>query len=348
MPPKKAPDTTFDSVKRRLAAGTYAPVYLLHGEEGYYIDRLVKEFDRVIPEEDKEFNQYVLFGAQVEPGAVADLCMSIPMMSDRQLVILKEAQVMRADQLNRLARYVASPSPSTILVICVRGAKCKATELVSAIKKHGGEVFESPKVPDYKLMPHVEAIVHNLGMSAGQKALDMLCEFIGSDLSRMHNEVAKLAHILGSGSEITPDAIERNIGFSKDFNSFELIDAIAARNMAKAWRIVGYFESNPKAAPMPMLVGSLFNLFADMMVAVYLPGDKSVNGLMKSMSLSYPAAMKLTTVLRNYNAFQAIEILDAIRRFDAMSKGNGSRQPAIALLRDLIFHIATAPGRLPV
>ena len=346
MAVKKASDTSFDAVARQLATGQYAPVYLLCGEEMYYIDRLLKAFDAVVPEPDKEFNEYVLYGAQVEPHTVTDLCMGVPMMAERQLVMLKEAQAMKPAWLNMLAGYVASPSPSTVLVIAMRGGR--SAELAKAVKKGGGVVFDSPKVPDYKLQGPVSDIVAAQGMRAGEKVVSMLCDFIGSDLSRIHNEVAKLAAILGRGAEIKPADIERNIGYTKDFNTFELVEAIAARNEPQAWRIAAYFEANPKAAPLPLVVTQLFNFFSDVLIAWYTPGDRSPNGLMASMKLSFPAARKVSRALGLYNARQAIEIMDAIRNFDAMSKGIGSRQLPPALFRDLIFRIFAAQGRLPV
>ena len=345
-----APTSTaisYEALRRQLAGKQYAPVYLLHGTEGFFIDSVVKEFEKIIPEEDKEFNQYTLYGSQVEPGVVMDLCMSVPMMSDMQVVFLKEAQAMRSDQLDRLARYVDSPSPSTILVICVRGAECKSKELKKAIKGRGVE-FLTPRIYDNKLPQYVADIVAQRGMRAGQKAVSMLCEFIGADLSRVYNEVGKLADILGRGAEITPESIERNIGVSKDYNMFELTEAIAARDDARAWRIIAYFEANPKAAPLPPLLTSIFGLFANIMISYYTP-DRSPANMKKVLGTNN--GFEVNRVLRAmqlYSAFQVIEIVDAIRRTDAMSKGCGSRQPAIALLRDLVFHIFTATGKLPV
>lgn len=343
-----SPTITFDALRRQLANGQYAPVYLLHGEEGFYIDELVKDFEKIIPDEDKEFAQYTLYAPQVEMGAVMDLCMSVPMMTERQVVILKEAQAVRADQLNRLHRYAASPSPSTILVICVRGAQAKGKDLIAAVRNCGGVNFEAKKVRDYQLPGVIASMVREKGMRAGDKALEMLGDFIGSDLSRLHNEIAKLSDILGRGAEITPESIERNIGYSKDFNTFELVDAVAARDMVKSWRIADYFESNPKAAPMVLVAAGLFNLFADLVIAVWTP-DRSDKGLTEALGLRNSFALRrIRLAMANYNAYQIIEILDALRRFDAMSKGNGSRQGAAPLFRDLLYHIFTAPGTLPV
>lgn len=343
-----SPAVTFDSLRRRLANGQYDPVYLLHGEEGFYIDELVKEFEKIIPADDKEFAQYTLYAPQVEPGAVMDLCMSVPMMSDRQVVILKEAQAVDANWINRLQRYVLNPSPTTILVICVRGAQAKGKDFLAAIKQTGAVCFESRKLWDYQLPAVIAGLVADKGMRAGDKAVKMLADFIGTDLSRLHNEIAKLADILGRGAEITPEAIERNIGYSKDFNTFELVDAVAARDEAKCWRIAAYFAANPKAVSMVLVCSALFGLFSDLVIAIWTP-DRSDDGLKKALGLKNAFALRrLRLALSHYNAYQIIEIIDALRRFDAMIKGNGSRQAAPDLFRDLLFHIFTAPGKLPV
>ncbi|MDE6269495.1 MAG: DNA polymerase III subunit delta [Muribaculaceae bacterium] len=336
---------TFDALRRQLANGQYAPVYLLHGEEGFYIDEILADFERIIPAEDKEFNQYTLYAPQVEPGRVMDICMGVPMMADRQLVILKEAQSIKSDQLNRLHRYVSSPSPSTILVICVRGATTKAKDLLAAVKAKG-VVFESKKGMPWELPKQVEQLVAARGMRAGQKAIGMLCDFIGADLSRVNNEIVKLAGLLGRGAEITPEAIERNIGYSKDFNSFELVDAVAAGDMAKSIRIANYFASNTRNGQLYTVASSLFSLFADLITAVYTK-DKSDENLMQVLGIKKLALRRLRVAMQRYNAFQVIEIMDAIRRFDAMSKGIGSRRPASELLQELLYHIFTAPGKLP-
>lgn len=340
-----ATNISFEALRRQLANGQYAPVYLLHGEEGFFIDELLADFERIIPDEDKEFNQYTLYAPQVEPGRVMDICMGVPMMADRQLVILKEAQSIKSDQLNRLHRYASSPSTSTILVICVRGATAKAKDLLAAVKAKG-VVYESKKAMPWDLPKMVEQLVSTRGMHAGQKAVGMLCEFIGADLSRINNEIVKLADLLGHGAEITPEAIERNIGYSKDYNTFELVDAVAAGDVSKSMRIANYFASNTRNGQLYVVASSLFGLFADMITAVYTK-DKSDENLMHTLGIKKMALRRLRTAMQRYNAFQVIEIMDAIRRFDAMSKGVGSRRPAAELLQDLLYHIFTAPGKLP-
>lgn len=336
---------TFDSLRRSVANKQLAPVYLLHGEEGYYIDALVKDFENILSEDEKVFNQYVLYAPETEPSKVMDLCRRIPMMAERQVVILKEAQAIRADALNKLHLYASSPTPTTVLVICCRGAAAKGKDLIAAVKKTG-VIFESKKVRDSALPQLISQYAREKGLNTDQKATVMLAEYIGTDLSRLYNEIDKLATILGKGAAITPEAVERNIGISKEYNSFELVDALAAKDAARAFRIIAYFRSNPKAAPLVLTAASVFAFFADLLL-VYYSKDRSERGIMETLGLKYPIqAKRYLTGMRSYNPFQIIEIIGAIRSFDVKSKGLGSRQNEHRLFYDLVYHILTAPGRI--
>lgn len=335
---------TFSELKRQLAARTsLAPVYLLHGEEGYYIDELVKCFEELLPEDERDFNLYVLYAPEAGVETVMDVCHRYPMMAERQVVIVKEGQAIRADQLNKLHSYVERPNPSTILVISCRGAQAKGKELLAAVKKNG-VIFESKRLNDRNLVPAISDLIKEKGLTVDTKSLSMLRDYIGADLSRLYNEIGKLALILGPGAMVTPEAIERNIGISKDYNNFELIDAIVARNAAKAFAIVEYFRNNPKNNPTVMTISSLFNQFSNLLIYHYTR-DKSQSGYMDALGLKSPWALKgYEMASRNYNVRQTIEIVSAIREFDTKSKGIGSRQNEYDLLKDLIFHILTARG----
>lgn len=340
------PAPTYESIAKSLSERRYAPVYLLHGEEGYYIDALAKRFEDILPDDEKTFNQYILHAPETEPSQIMDLCRRMPMMSERQVVILKEAQAIRADKLNKLHSYVADPAPSTILVICCRGAVAKGKDLLAALKKSGAVIFESKKVTDYNAPALIGNYIKSKDLSAGQKALEMLRDFIGTDLSRLFNEIDKLASLLPPRAEITPDVIERHIGVSREFNSFELVDAIAARDGAKAFRILAYFRSNPKAVPLVMATASVFNFFTDLLQAYYSP-DRSDTGIMNELKLRNQFALRRIKLgMSRYTAVQVVEILSAIRNFDVQSKGVGSRQNEHQLFFDLIYHILSAPGRL--
>lgn len=340
------PAPTFDGIKKSLKQKQYAPVYFLHGEEGYFTDALAKEFENILPDDEKDFNQYVLYAPEVEPAQVIDLCRRIPMMSERQVVILKEAQAIRADKLAKLAPYFANPVDTTILVVCHRGAQAKGKELMSSLKKGGAVVLDSPKIRDYNLPAFIGAYIRQKGLSAEQKALEMLCDFVGSDLSRLYNEIDKLADLLPPGAAVTPEVIERNIGVSKEYNSFELVDAFAAKDGKKVFRCLAYFRSNPKAVPLVLATAAVFNFFADLLAAYYAPARTDA-AISEALNLRNSFALRrIRQGMSNYNAVQVVEILSAIRTFDVRSKGVGSRQNEHQLFHELAYHILTAPGRL--
>lgn len=336
---------TFQSLRQSIRAGKFVPVYILHGEEGYYIDELVKDFENILSPEDKEFNQFILYAPEVEPGAIMDICRGVPMMSEHQVVIVKEAQEVRADKLKKLAPYIESPNPSTILVVCSRGEAIKSKELKDAAKKSGAVFFESRKVADYQIPQLVGEYIKSKGLSFEPKAAEMLRDFIGSNLSRMYNEIDKLATVLPGGACVTADVVERNIGISKDYNTYELVDAVVARDAAKIFRILAYIRANPKNIPLQVATVAIFGLFADLLVAHYTP-DKSEAGLMAALGKSAWQLRNINKGLQNYSAVRIVEIISAIRRFDAMSKGVLSRQNEQDLFHDLMYHILTAPGRI--
>lgn len=280
-----------------------------------------------------------------EPSAVTDLCRRIPMMSERQVVIVKEAQAVRGDWLDKLAKYAASPTPTTVLVVAARGEEVKAKKFTEALGAGGGAVFLSKPVYESQIPALVGAYIRDKGLRADPKALEMLREYIGTDLSRMYNETDKLVEILGAGAVVTPEAVERNIGVSKDYNGFELVDAVAVRDMAKMYRIADYFAANPRQNPVQPLAASLFNFFADLLTAYYAT-DRSDRGLKEELGLRNDFALRrIKNGMNNYNAFQVVDILSEIRRFDIMSKGGGSRQDGHKLLRDLLFRMVTTTGR---
>lgn len=348
MAASSTPAPTFESISRALKRGESLPVMLFHGEEGYYTDELVKLVESLVAPDDRDFSLTTVYAPQADPKSVVDLCRSLPMMTDRQVVVVKEAQAVRADWLERLAAYAAAPTPSTVLAVCARGAAVKAPKLIKAIKGSGGLVFEAQKVKEWNIPRLLTAYIQSKGLSAEDKATEMLRDFIGADLSRLYNEVDKLTQILGPHARITAEAVERNVGISKEYNNFELIDALAVKDAAKTFRISAYFEANPKGAPLPMTVSAIFGFFSDILVAYYAK-DRTDAGLRAELNLRNDFALRrLRAAMRNYNAFQVIEILHAVRVYDTMSKGGASRQDPYRLFHDLLHHILTAAGHLPV
>ncbi len=337
---------TFSSLSSLIKKGNYAPIYLLHGEEGYYIDRLVKLLEEIIPEGDRDFNLYTFYAPETPAPMVMEACRRYPMMADYQVVILKEAQAVPAAYLSALTPYASNPSQSTIFVICCRGAQAKGKELFTAIKENKGVIFESKKLNDRTIGPAIAEFIKEKQLSVEPKALAMLRDFVGTDLSRIYNEVDKLTVTLGPGAMITPESIERNIGVSKDYNNFELIGAISQHNELKAFQIINYFRNNPKNNPTVLTCTVLFNYFSNLLICLYT-ADKSDHSLMEALGFRSPYQLiDVRNGLRWYNAWHVIEIISAIRRFDAQSKGIDSRQNPYDLLHDLIFHIFHPLGRV--
>lgn len=341
-----AETSTYLSICRDLRANRPAPVYLIHGEEGYYIDALAKEFEALVPESERDFDLTILYAPDLSsPLDVVNACKRYPMFSQRQVVIVKEAQTGGANFMNALAQYVAAPASTTILCICFRGQQARGAEFLKALKAGGGVNFESKKLTDRNIGGAIMEFIKESGLTVDPKALEMLCDFIGTDLSRIYNEVGKLTITLGRGAMITPEAVERNIGISKDYNNFEFTSAIASRNETKALKIFTYFKANPKNNPVQVIAVVLFNLFSNVLTAYYA-ADKSERGLMAELGFRWPGQLKdVKTAMQNYNAWQVIEIISLIRRFDCASKGNGSRLAPYDLLFDLIIHILHPLGQ---
>lgn len=339
---------TYAEILQAIAKRQLAPVYILHGEESYFIDQLAKAFEELVPAEERDFNYYALYAPEITPEIVMSTCMRFPMMSDRQVVILKEAQAVRADIINKLHVYCAKPNPSTVLVICFRGDKAKGKDLIAKAKAGGAVFFESKALTERNIDPFITQLVREKKLNIEPKGLSMLRDFIGTDVAKIYNEIDKLAFILGEGAMITPEAIERNVGISKDFNNFELVDAIAAKDSAKIFRIIDYFRSNPKSHPAIMTVSTVFNYFSGLLAAQF-SRDKSPNGLMAAIGIKWQSQLaRYTTGMRNYNAYKTIEIISAIRDFDVKSKGIGSRQNEFDLLHDLMFRIVTCSGKIEI
>lgn len=345
MAPAKAPG--FTDLARSVAKGTgLAPVYLLHGEEGFYIDRLIRLFENLVPESDRDFNLYTLYGPETTMATVHEVCRRYPMMADRQVVILKELQSVNANELNNLAPYLRNPSPATVLVACFRGEKAKGKDLLDAAKAGGAVIFESKKLKEGAVSGELTSLLKAKGLNIEPKGLALMCDHVGTDLSRLYNEVEKLAVALPKGSMVTPEVIQQHIGVSKDFNNYELADALLRRNAARAFEIVKRFASDPKHYPFPTAIAAVFAKFSDLMICHFTP-DKSPASLARATGASEWAVKNLIPYLRSYNAYQVIEIIGIIRDTDTRSKGIGSRQDPYDLLHDMVFRILTARGRLP-
>lgn len=323
----------------------FKPVYLLMGDESYYIDLICDAIiDNALNETERDFNQTILYGADVDDFAVVvNAAKRFPMMAEHQLIVVKEAQNIRG--IDSLSYYLQKPLMSTILVICYKNGSLKNKKIVAGIEKIG-LVYESKKLYDNQLPAFITNYVATKSLSIDPKAASMMADFVGNDLSRLSGELDKLAISLPEGSmRITPEAVERNVGISKDFNNFELLNAIITRNVSKAAQIVQYFEQNPKNNPLVVTISVLFNFFSNLMLC-YFAADRSENGIQRELNLrSVYQVRDYVTAMRNYNAYKCIDIIELIRQYDARSKGIGSGAMSNDgdLLRELVFKIMYTP-----
>lgn len=340
------PALTYTQLCNDISSGNLAPIYLIHGEEGYYADELVKKFEALVPPEARDFDLYTLYARETPAELLNATCRRYPMFGSRVVVVLKEAQSVSADELNKYALYASNPVSTTVLAIICRGAQAKGKDLIAAVKACGGGIFESKKLTDRNIDSALEALVKSQGLNIEPKGMAMLRDHIGLDLAKMYSEVTKLAMILGKGAMITPESIERNVGISKDYNAFELVDALAVKNAVKALEIVNYFRNNPRNNPTVLVVASIFSFFSQLLIAQFTR-DKSPASLMKALGLKYEIQLrKFNAAMRCYNAYMSIEIISALRDFDVKSKGIGSRKNEYDLLEELIFKILYAKGNI--
>jgi DNA polymerase-3 subunit delta len=251
----------------------FKPVYWLEGEENYYIDQVMSYAEhQLLPESEAGFNLSVFYGKDANWSDVVNACMRYPMFAERQVVLLKEAQQMK--DIDKLDPYIEHPLKSTVFVVSYKDKTLdKRTKLYKTIKKDG-EVFTSEKVKEYKMVEWVTDYMQQQGLDMGQKAIILLVDFVGNDLSRLTNEIEKITVNLGQRKTITEDDIEKFVGVSKEYNAFELQSAMSKKDLAKAIKIIQYFESNPKAAPIQLVLPALYVFFSKL-YSVFGMTDKS-------------------------------------------------------------------------
>ncbi len=254
--------------------GVYKPVYWLEGDEPFFIDKVVNFAEHhILSESESGFNLTVFYGKDAEWANVVNACMRYPMFAERQVVLLKEAQQMR--EIEKLENYIENPLPSTIFVVSYKEKKVDGRSKFSKVIKQNGEMLTTKKMYDNQLPEWAGQMVQQHGLTITPKALALLVDHIGNDLSRIQNEIEKLAVNLGARKGITEDDIEKYIGVSKEFNVFELQGAFGQKDLAKAIRIIRYFEANPKAGPIQMILPALYNFFSKVyMIYNVSPADE--------------------------------------------------------------------------
>lgn len=331
---------TYEGIIKELQAKQYRPVYYLMGDEAFYIDKIADYIiDNVLTDTEKEFNQTILYGADVDAAAIINAAKRYPMMSEYQVIVVKEAQAVH--NMEELVFYLQKPLKSTILVLCHKhGALDKRKKLAAEIEKVG-VLYESKKLKEPQLPAFIAAYIKQKGFDIDQKATAMLAEFVGTDLSRLVGEMEKLIITSSKNStKITPEQIEKNIGISKDYNNFELRSALVEKDILKANKIVKYFEENPKTNPIQMTLSLLFGFYSNLMMAYYAP-EKSEQGIAAFLGLKSPwQAREYIAAMRKYSGIKTMQIINEIRTTDAKSKGveNSSLSDG-DLLRELVFKI---------
>ena len=338
----EAKNVSFDSIMGDLKARKFVPVYYLMGDESYYIDKISDYIaENVLQPEERDFNQTILFGSDVNASQIADAARRYPMMSEYQVVIVKEAQNIKNTE--GLEKYFKQPMPSTILVMCHKNGSIdgRKREYVKTIQR-AGVLFESKKLRDRDLPPFIENYLKQKKVSIDPKSTQIIADSIGADLSRLTGELDKVILSLPEQDRrVTPQVVEDQIGVSKDFNGYELRDAIVNRNVFKANQIVKYFDDNPKAGSIYSFLPLLFNYFQNLMIAYYAPKKQSQEGVAEWLELRSPwAAKEYMTGMRNYTGMKVMQIIGKIREIDAKSKGlDNPNTPPGELIKELIFYI---------
>ena len=332
--------TTYDDILRDLKAQKIAPVYYLMGEEDYYIDRLSDAIvDAVLAKEERDFNLDVVYGAETSIDKVIELAHAYPMMAERRVVLVREAQAIRS--LDGLEAYLSHLTPTTVLVFCHKHGKLDARKAAAKAMQQVGVVFESKRLYENQLAPFISRYMSQHQVDIEPQAVQMLAGHVGADLSRLTTEMDKLMLALPQGERVVKAAlVEEQTGMSKDFNDFELQSALAQRNIFRANQIVRYYQGNPRSFFITRTLTNLFTFFSDVMLSYYAP-DKSDAGIAAWLGKTeWKVRQDIGPARRNYSGVKVMQILSEIRKTDARSKGvEGCRTPQEELLQDLIFFI---------
>ena len=331
---------TYESIMSELKSGVYRPVYYLMGEEGYFTDRITDYImENALDEVERDFNMTVYYGLDTDIDTIVTAAKRFPMMAERQVIVVKEAQMLK--NIDSLLYYLQAPQPTTVLVFAHKNGSIDKRKKVATELERTGVVLDSKKLRDDQLPAFITGYLREKGLVADNKSVLMMRESIGADLSRIAGEIDKLAIALPQGSmSITPDLVEEHIGISKEYNNFELQNALVNKDILKANKIINYFAQNPKKNPIQMTLALLFSFFSNVMMSYYAP-DKSERGIAEFLGLrSSWGVGDYIKAMKNYRAVHVMEILHLIRLADAQSKGaEGPQTPDGEIMRELLYKI---------
>jgi DNA polymerase-3 subunit delta len=321
-----------------IKGGKIAPIYFLMGEEAYYID-VISDFieSYVLQEEEKGFNQMVLYGKEVSIQDIVSNSKRYPMMAERQVIIVKEAQNL-TKTIEQLVEYAKNPQPTTVLVFNYKYKTLdKRKTLYKALSKTA-VVFESKKIYEDKIPNWIQSFLKSKQISITPKAALMLTEFLGTDLSKIANELNKLEIVVGAKKEITPELIEENIGISKDFNNFELQKALGNLDHKKAYQIVYYFAQNPKQHPFVLTISILYMYFSKLMT-LHTVRDRNPSTIAKALGVNPYFVNDYIAVSRNFPMKRISGVLETLRTYDTKSKGVGANLSPKDLYNEFVYNI---------
>jgi len=326
------------SLIKDIKTGKFSPVYVLHGDEAYYIDEISDAIqEHALEEHERDFNQSIVYGKEADLLTLISDLRSYPLMSERRLLILKEAQDFKL--LEELNAYIENPLSSTVLVICHKYKAIDARKKLLKSAAKVGVIFKSDKVKEYQLVDWTLNMVKAKGFGITSKANMLLVESLGNDLSRIVNEINKLAIFIEPGTTINEVHIEENIGISKDYNIYELANAVAVKDYLKAMKIVNYFDLNLKPGDFIPIYSSLFKFFTQIMRIHFLP-NKSQEAVARALQIHPFVANGLLSSKNNYSPKKIAANIELLHIYDLKAKGVGNQSmPAGEIMRELVFQL---------
>ena len=334
-------ESTYEGICQDIRSKKFAPVYVLMGDEPFFIDQITDLLlENVLDESERDFNQVMLYGADIDAVTIINAARRFPMMSKYQLIVVREAQLVR--DIEVLASYVKKPLMSTVLVLNYKYKTLDRRKSLATATDKVGVLFESKKIPDYKMPAFITSLFQQRKVGIDPKASQMLSDCLGNDLMRLDKEMSKLEIIVAEKGlkRVTPELVEENVGISKEYNNYELQRAIAGRDVLKANRIIQYFEKDPKNNPVQLTLIVLFNYFSNLLICYYTK-DRSEAGLMAALGLRGNFQLKdYLTGMRNYPPMKVFNLISDIRTADAQSKGVGnSSANGSDILKTLLYKI---------
>jgi DNA polymerase-3 subunit delta len=333
---------TYPQIIKELKAKKYSPIYLLHGNEPYYIDKISRYVEEnVLTEGEKSFNQMIMYGKDTDHKTLIDTCSRYPMMASHQVVILKEAQEMKT--LKELLPYIEKPVHTTILVICFKHKKFDGRTKFGKLVKQKALIFESKKLYDNQIPDWIQSYLKDKKLSISPSASVLVAEYLGENLSKVSNELDKLAINLAPGTEVNEKHIQEQIGISKEYNVFELQKALGAKNVVKSNRIINYFISNPKKNPLVVVVGTLFTFFSKVYLTHFLK-NSSEKEMMEKLGVRHAFFLKdYKLAARNYPYQQSQDVISILKEYDLKSKGVDRVNATEGdLMKEMVFKILHA------